>query len=257
MKYFSGNDTLEANVVGCEDSTEIAKNDHSEEEVDLSVASDSYLTEILKQSESSQEALEKHLLNKPKCLTVSYDNIDGNSKSSDFIVGDESVNSYHWCSSVIFEDIVSANELSDKQIQPNIMEVTPDIRMSVTPAENEHLLQYYTQFVMHLIKTKWPNLFPTLQTSANIQHQYSKQFENGVNCWVGPLVFEDESSIDGISKVITTLIDEVCPKSVNVDGTDSPIHPTVFSGDNKTEKMARSAKLALAENGSMRERLGK
>ena len=38
-----------------------------------------------------------------------------------------------------------------------------------------------------------------------------------------------------LSKVITTLIDEVCPKSVNTMGLDIPVHPTVFSGDNKTE----------------------
>ena len=190
-------------------------------------------------------------------MTVSYDNIDGVSKSNDFVVGDECENSYHWCSSVIFEDVVSANEISDSKVQPNILEVPAEARMCVTPDETEHLLQNYTLFVMHIIKTHWPELFPNMKTTANIDHQYTKLFEQGVDCWVGPLVFEDESSIDGISKVITKLIDQVCPKTINKNGSEAPVHPTVFSGDNKTEKMARSAQLALVENGSMRERLGK
>jgi hypothetical protein len=58
------------------------------------------------------------------------------------------------------------------------------------------------------------------------------------------------------SKVITELIDQVCPKTVNKNGAEIPVQPTVFSGDNKTEKMARSAQLALVENGTMRDRLG-
>ena len=95
-----------------------------------------------------------------------------------------------------------------------------------------------------------------METSPIIKHQYSELFEKGVNCWVGPLVCESESTIDGISKVITTLIDAVCPKSVNTMGLDIPVHPTVFSGDQNTEKMARSAQLALVENGTMRDRLG-
>ena len=129
--------------------------------------------------------------------------------------------------------------------------------MSVTPNETEHLIQSYTLYVMNLVKTQWPKLFPSMKTEANIPHQYSDLFDVGVKTWVGPIVFEDESSISGISKVNTKLIDEVCPKTVNVDGTEGPIQTTVFSGDNKTEKMARSAQLALAENGSMKERLGK
>ena len=245
-------DIVQSTSVASDVGTSIIEEDQSQD-FDLN---DRYLTDVLSQCESSEIALEHHLLNKPKVLTITYDNIDGNSKSSDFVVGDESENSYHWCSSVIFEDVVSANDLSDTRIQPCILDVPPDVRMSVTTDESEHLLHSYTLYVMHLVQTQWPNLFPKMQTTANIPHQYSKQFEQGVNCWVGPLVFETESSIDGISKVITELIDQVCPKSVDNGGTESPIHPTVFSGDNKTEKMARSAKLALVENGSMRDRLG-
>ena len=190
-------------------------------------------------------------------MAVAYDNIDGNSKSNDFVVGDENSNSYHWCSSIIFEDTVSANEISDTKAQPSILELPADVRMCVTPSENEHLVQNYTFLVMNLIKVQWPKLFPTMQTTPNIRHQYSDLFDQGVNCCVGPLVFEDESTISGISKVITELIDNLCPKIINEDGTEAPVHMTVFSGDNKTEKMARSAQLALAENGSMRDRLGK
>ena len=238
---------------GGEDCTTFESGSHKTEE-DLIL--DSYLLELLAQTQNSKLALEKHLDIKPKQMTVSYDNIDGNSKSNDFVVGDESENSYHWCSSVIFEDVVSANELSDSLIQPNILEIPADVRMCVTPDENEHLIQNYTLFVMHVIKTQWPQLFPKMKTTADIKHQYSDLFDQGVNCWVGPLVFESESTISGISKVITELIDQVCPKTVDQNGTEAPVHPTVFSGDNKTEKMARSAQLALAENGSMRERLG-
>ena len=110
---------------------------------------------------------------------------------------------------------------------------------------------------MNLIKNQWPKLFPQMETTGNIQHQYTNFFEQGVKCWVGPLVFESESTVEGISKVITKLVDDVCPKIVSENGSVSPVHPTVLSGDNKTEKMSRSAQLALMENGSMRERLGK
>ena len=218
--------------------------------------SDNYLLDLLSKTASSEEALEIHLDRKPKVLTVSYDNIDGNSKSADFVMGEESLSSYHWCSSVIFEDVVSANEISDLKVQPSIMESPADVRMGITSNETEHLLDYYTQFVMHLIKSNWPKIFPGMKTTPHILHQYSELFQQGVNCWVGPLVCETESTIDGISKVITEIIDRVCPKLVNDKGVEVPAYPTVFSGDNKTEKMARSAQLALVENGTMRDRLG-
>ena len=91
------------------------------------------------------------------------------------------------------------------------------------------------------------------QSSSHTNSQ--KSLEEDVKCLVGPLVFEDESTISGTSKVISELIDQVCPKIVDKGGRESPVHPTLFSGDNKTEKMLRSTYLALAENGSMQERL--
>ena len=135
-------------------------------------------------------------------MTVIYDNIDGNSKASDFVLGEEPHNSFHWCSSMIFEDVVSANELSDTKIQSNILEISADARMGVTSLEKEHLLRNNVLFVMHLVKTKWPGAFPKMKTSPNIKHPYSELFEDGVNCWVGPLVCKSESTIDGIRETI-------------------------------------------------------
>ena len=129
---------------------------------------DQYLLNLLSESSNAKEALEEHLDNKPKVLTVSYDNIDGTSKSSDFVIGDESLNSYHWCSSVVFEDVVSAKELTDSKVQPSILEVPADVRMCITNAEQEHLLSCYTQFVMHLIKTNWPNAFPKMNYQCEL-----------------------------------------------------------------------------------------
>ena len=162
---------------------------------------DDYLVQLLAGSLNPKAALEIHLDNKPKCMTVSYDNIDGNAKSNDFVLGDEKENSYHWCSSIIFEDQITAKEISDSKVPPSILEVPVQERICVTKPETEHLLCNYTQFVMHLMNVNWPNLFPTMKTTNCIPHEYSKALEEGVNCWVGPLVFEDESTISGISKV--------------------------------------------------------
>ena len=163
---------------------------------------DLYCSQLVKKCGNAEDALEQHLDNKPKMMTVSYDNIDGNSKASDFVLGEEPHNSFHWCSSMIFEDVVSANELSDTKIQSNILEISADARMGVTSLEKEHLLRNYVLFVMHLVKTKWPGAFPKMKTSPNIKHPYSELFEDGVNCWVGPLVCESESTIDGIRETI-------------------------------------------------------
>jgi hypothetical protein len=192
--YFTGESSV---IKDGENLRESTRNKVIEEEI-----TDPYLLHLLSKSANSKGALEEHLDNKPKVMTVTYDNIDGNSKSNDFVIGDESQNSYHWCSSVIFEDVVSANEISDSKIQPNILEIPADVRMCITPSENEHLLNSYTLFVMHLIKSKWPDAFPKMKTAPNVKHQYSELFQKGVNCWVGPLVCESESTIDGIRETI-------------------------------------------------------
>ena len=163
---------------------------------------DLYCSELVKKCGSYEDALEEHLDIKPKIMTVSYDNIDGNSKASDFVLGEEPHNSFHWCSSMIFEDIVSASEISDTKVQPNILGISADARMSITSLEKEHLLNNYVLFLMHLVKTNWPAAFPSMKTNPNIKHQYSGLFEKGVSCWVGPLVCESESTIDGIGETI-------------------------------------------------------
>ena len=42
---------------------------------------------------------------------------------------------------------------------------------------------------------------------------------------------------------------------VNKEGKKVPVYPTTFSGDNKSEQCARSAQLAMADNGDMRDQL--
>ena len=120
--------------------------------------------------------------------------------------------------------------------------------------EKEHLLCDYTQFAMNTIATNFPEAFPDLNYSE-IKHQYTSSFDKEVKVHTGPLIFQSESTLDGISKVITELIDEVCPVMFDNEGNPSPVYPTTFSGDQKTEKAARSAQLALCDNGSMKERL--
>ena len=105
---------------------------------------DPYLSQLLAKSTTSKEALEEHLDNKPVNWTVSYDNIDGNSKANDFVMNEDGQHSYHWCSSVLFQDVVNGIEISDTKIQPDILTVSPEVRMSVTVEENEHLLKNYT-----------------------------------------------------------------------------------------------------------------
>ena len=73
--------------------------------------------------------------------------------------------------------------------------------------------------------------------------------------WTGPLIFESENNLDGMKKVITNLVDVVCPVVENKQGKKVPVYPTTFSGDNKSEQCARSAQLALADNGNMRDQL--
>ena len=90
---------------------------------------------------------------------------------------------------------------------------------------------------------------------TTIKHQYSEEFEKGVTVWTGPLVCENESNLEGMAKIITTLTDELCPATTNRDGLKVPICPTTFSGDQKTEKASRSAQIAMMDNGNMRDKL--
>ena len=151
-------------------------------------------------------------------------------------------------------DVVDGREVVDTEEDRNILAVPFEERINVTQNEKEHLLKDYTIFVMNTIVAHFPEAFPNLK-SIEIEHQYSREFEKEVKVFTGPLIFETESTLEGISKVITQLIDVVCPVVLDKAGEPAPAFPTTFSGDNKTEKSARSAQLALCDNGDMRDRL--
>ena len=78
-----------------------------------------------------------------------------------------------------------------------------------------------------MIVVNWPKSFPDLK-KEKVTHQYTDQFEAGVKSFTGPLVCESESSIEGISCVIKTLVDIVCPAEVKDNGVKVPIYPTTF-----------------------------
>ena len=124
----------------------------------------------------------------------------------------------------------------------------------MTKNEKDHILIDYTKFVKNTIQEHFPDAFPGLN-KVEIEHQYKSEFEKEVKVFTGPLIFETESTLEGISKVIRSLIDVVCPVETNEAGKPAPAFPTTFSGDNKTERSARSAQLALCDNGDMRDKL--
>ena len=141
-------------------------------------------------------------------------------------------------------------EEADRTIQ----QVPLQERITVTECEQEHLLSDYTTFAKNVMVKHFPNAFPDLKFSE-ADHQYKEQFEQEVKVFTGPLIFETESTLEGISKVIKVLVDTVCPAVEDCSGKPVPVFPTTFSGDQKTEKSARSAQVALCDNGDMRDRL--
>ena len=151
-------------------------------------------------------------------------------------------------------DVVDGRELLDSDADRNILKVPFEERINVTRMELEHLLKDYTKFAMNTITSFFPEAFPDLK-EVEIKHQYSSSFEREVKIHTGPLVFETESTLDGISKVITELIDVACPVVLDKAGKPAPAFPTTFSGDQQTEKCARRAQLALCDNGNMKDRL--
>ena len=145
-------------------------------------------------------------------------------------------------------------EIVDSEVDRNVLKVPFEERIYITSEEKEHLLKDYTLFVMNIIAENFPKAFPDLQ-HTEIKHQYTTEFNQEVKMFTGPLIFETESTLPGISKVITQLINVVCPVVLDSAGNPSPAFPTTFSGDNKTEKSSRSAQIALCDNGDMRDRL--
>ena len=226
-----------------------------EAEVKLNIYNpDEYVKKLVEQHAYDVEAaLDDHIDSRPKMYDCTYDNVDISVNSREFLMGQKD-NSLHWCSSIVVEDVIDAKELSDSSFDRSSHSADFEERINLTEDENEHLLGCYVQLICNYISLNWPKVFPDLR-SNRIKHQYSEQFEAPVKIYTGPLVCETESTLQGISKVITKLTDELCPTVLNEEGKNVPIYPTTFSGDQKTEKSARSAQLALLDNGLMRDKL--
>ena len=128
---------------------------------------------------------------------------------------------------MVFQDVVTGNELTDNHTTEGPTNVNFSEIVKLSKDEKNHLLENYTQLVINLIVKHWPKCLPDMR-SQQITHQYTKQFEAGVNAFTGPLVCETESTLEGISVVIKTLVDVVCPATVDENGLKSPIYPTTF-----------------------------
>ena len=182
--------------------------------------------EMIEKNNSAKEALENHLDNFPPPFSVTYDNLDIGVTPNEYICDVSKDQSLHWCSSVISQDVVLGTELTD-----NNPERSENLNLSelvkLTSDEKNHLLLNYTKVVVNTIVTNWPECFPELK-SEKMSHQYTKQFEAGVKSFTGPLVCETESSIEGISCVIKTIVDVVCPSVVDENGVKVPVLPTTF-----------------------------
>ena len=168
---------------------------------------------------SATEALNKHLDDRPKLQDVTYDNLDVGVQCNDYLAGSSIDKSLHWTASTIVEDVVDGIEIDDKVKQTKILEVPFEERVALTSQEREHILSDYTEFVKNIIVENWPEVLPDMKSVKKIPHQYSKEFSAGVKTWTGPLVFETESTLEGLSKVITNIVDQVCPARRRADGS--------------------------------------
>ena len=215
------------------------------------VEPDEYVVNLVDACGGELNALETHLDLKPKMYDVTYDNLDISRTSCEYLVGQGDL-SLHWTSSIIVQDVVDALELNDSKVCRD--EFIFEDRIHVTKCEREHLLNYYVHLMMSLVNQIWPNAFPGLSVKK-VDHQYTAEFEKEVRVWTGPLVCENESTLEGMSSIISKLTAELCPKTTNSYGSQIPISVTTFSGDQKTEKAGRSAQLAMLDNGSMMDKL--
>ena len=219
----------------------------------VEVEPDNYVLDIVEKLGTVKTALEYHLNTRPALVDVTFDNVDIGRGSHEFIVGESKDQSLHWTSSIVVQDVVHGREIQDTKVDRS-NSVSLEDKLHVTEDEEEHLCRDYTFLVMNMIAGNWPELLPDIQT-VHIPHQYSKEFEQNITMWTGPLIFESENNLDGMKKVITHLVDVVCPAIENKQGRKVPVYPTTFSGDNKSEQSARSAQLAMADNGDMRDQL--
>ena len=219
----------------------------------VKIKPDKHVLEMVREIDSIEEALDCHLASRPALIDITFDNVDIGRVPNEFIAGESKDQSLHWTSSIIVEDIVHGKEIEDTKVDRSLS-ATLEEKLHVTKDEQEHLCKDYSLLVMNIISDNWPNLLPDIK-KVHIPHQYSKEFEQNVPMWTGPLIFESENNLDGMKKVITHLVDVVCPVTENIQGKKVPVYPTTFSGDNKSEQSARSAQLALADNGDMKEQL--
>ena len=194
---------------------------------EVSLVPDIHVLEMIVEHGSVRAALDHHLDNCPAAFTVTYDNIDIGSAPNEYITDVTKDQSLHWCSSMIFQDVVTGNELTDNRTTEGHKNVNFSEVVKISEDEKNHLLENYTQLVINLIVKHWPKCLPSMKTQQ-ITHQYTQQFEAGVHAVTGPLVCETESTLEGISVVIKTLVDVVCPSTVNDKGFKSPIYPTTF-----------------------------
>ena len=194
--------------------------------VNANIVPNTHVIEMIHKHGSAEKALDDHLDNRPADFTVTYDNIDIGVTPNEFIGEVTKDQSLHWCSSMVFEDVVRGNELIDDHAE-RTENVDFNELVKLTEDERNHLLADYTQLVINIVVNNWPNSFPEMK-SKHIAHQYTREFEAGVRSLTGPLVCETESTLEGISCVIKTLVEAVCPSKVDERGLKSPIHPTTF-----------------------------
>ena len=212
---------------------------------------DAYVLNLINVNGGEANALEAHLDLKPKMYDVTYDNLDISKTSCEYLVGQGDL-SLHWTSSIVVEDVVDAKDLSDIKVERD--DFTFEERIHLKSSEREHLLNYYVHHLMTVVSETWPSAFPMLHVER-LEHQYTTEFDKEVRVWTGPLVCENESTLEGMSSIISKLTAELCPKTINSCGSQVPISVTTFSGDQKTEKAGRSAQLAMLDNGSMMDKL--
>ena len=134
--------------------------------------------EMIKKEGSAKDALEKHLDTCPAAFTVTYDNIDIGVTPNEYIGEFSKDQSLHWCSSMVVEDVVLGNELTDHESE-RTENLDFNHLVKLTNDEKNHLLANYTKLVINIIVNNWPKSFPDLK-SEKIPHQYTQQFEAGV-----------------------------------------------------------------------------
>ena len=134
---------------------------------------------LIAEAGSASLALKKHILDRPKLLDITYDNLDVGVQTNDYIAGTHADKSLHWTSSMVVEDVVDGKEIDDKDVQKNIFEIPFEERVSVTKEETEHLLCDYTEYIKRLIGANWPEVLPNMK----IEEKNSTSIQSGICFW--------------------------------------------------------------------------